>query len=60
MRPGRPCDQDLTRFDSGPAMASDSLFIDIAEFTWLGLLTVPAALGLSVVALWTSLTLIGG
>lgn len=41
-------------------MASDSLFIDIAEFTWLGLLTVPAALGLSVVALWTSLTLIGG
>ncbi|MGA4837414.1 SLC13 family permease [Streptomyces sp. G45] len=34
--------------------------VELGEFTRLGVLTVPAALGLSVVALWTSLTLIGG
>lgn len=34
--------------------------VELGEFTRLGVFTVPAALGLSVVALWTSLTLIGG
>ncbi|MFG2881255.1 SLC13 family permease [Streptomyces sp. NPDC048297] len=34
--------------------------VELGEFTRLGVLTVPAALGLSVVALWTSLTLVGG
>ena len=34
--------------------------VDIREFTLLGLLTVPAALMLAALALWASLTLIGG
>ena len=34
--------------------------VDLGEFTRLGLLTVPAALVLAVVALWASLTTIGG
>ncbi|MGW0996879.1 SLC13 family permease [Streptomyces sp. NPDC002523] len=34
--------------------------VELGEFTRLGVFTVPAALGLSVVALWTSLTLVGG
>ncbi|MEU9497837.1 SLC13 family permease [Streptomyces sp. NPDC048196] len=34
--------------------------VALGEFTRLGVLTVPAALVLSVLALWTSLTLIGG
>lgn len=34
--------------------------VELGEFTRLGVFTVPTALGLSVVALWTSLTLIGG
>jgi arsenical pump membrane protein len=34
--------------------------VDIREFTRLGLLTVPAALLLAALALWASLTLIGG
>jgi arsenical pump membrane protein len=34
--------------------------VELGEFTRLGVFTVPAALGLSVLALWTSLTLIGG
>ncbi|MFC5058394.1 arsenic transporter [Saccharothrix xinjiangensis] len=34
--------------------------VDLREFTRLGLLTVPAALVLSVVALWASLRLLGG
>jgi arsenical pump membrane protein len=34
--------------------------VELGEFTRLGLATVPAALPLAVVALWTSLTLIGG
>ncbi|MFI9051491.1 SLC13 family permease [Streptomyces sp. NPDC053427] len=34
--------------------------VHLGEFTRLGLATVPAALLLAVVALWTSLTLIGG
>lgn len=33
--------------------------VELGEFTRLGLLTVPAALGLSVVALWASLQVIG-
>jgi arsenical pump membrane protein len=32
---------------------------NLGEFTRLGLLTVPAALGVSVVALWAGLNLIG-
>ncbi|MYX35803.1 MULTISPECIES: SLC13 family permease [unclassified Streptomyces] len=34
--------------------------VDLKEFTVLGLLTVPAALGLAVVALWGSLYVLGG
>jgi len=34
--------------------------VDLADFTRLGLLTVPAALVLAVLALWASLTVIGG
>ncbi|WUD78855.1 SLC13 family permease [Streptomyces sp. NBC_00510] len=34
--------------------------VDLKEFTVLGLLTVPAALGLAVVALWGSLHVLGG
>jgi arsenical pump membrane protein len=34
--------------------------VDLKVFTRLGLLTVPAALGLAVVALWVSLRVIGG
>jgi arsenical pump membrane protein len=34
--------------------------VDLKEFTRLGLLTVPAALALAVVALWLSLRVIGG
>jgi arsenical pump membrane protein len=34
--------------------------VDLGEFTRLGLLTVPAALVLAVLALWASLTAIGG
>ena len=34
--------------------------VNLGEFTRLGLLTVPAALLLAVVALWASLTAIGG
>ncbi|MGW0424132.1 hypothetical protein [Streptomyces sp. NPDC003015] len=34
--------------------------VELGEFTRLGVFTVPAALGLPVLALWTSLTLIGG
>jgi arsenical pump membrane protein len=34
--------------------------VDLAEFTRLGLLSVPAALLLAVVALWAALTVIGG
>lgn len=34
--------------------------VDLEEFTVLGLLTVPAALGLAVVALWGSLYVLGG
>ena len=34
--------------------------VDIGEFTRLGLLTVPAALMLATLALWASLTLMGG
>jgi len=34
--------------------------VDLGEFTRLGLLTVPAALVAAVVALWTSLAVIGG
>ncbi|MET9873035.1 SLC13 family permease [Actinacidiphila glaucinigra] len=34
--------------------------VDLREFTVLGLLTVPAALGLAVVALWGSLHVLGG
>jgi arsenical pump membrane protein len=34
--------------------------VDIREFTRLGLLTVPAALLLATLALWASLTVIGG
>ena len=32
---------------------------DLGEFTRLGLLTVPAALVLAVVALWAALTVVG-
>ncbi|MGY0055742.1 SLC13 family permease [Streptomyces sp. LZ34] len=34
--------------------------VDLKEFTRLGLLSVPAALGLAVVALWASLHVLGG
>jgi len=34
--------------------------VELGEFTRLGVFTVPAPLLLSVLALWTSLTLIGG
>ena len=34
--------------------------VDLGEFTRLGLLAVPAALVVAVVALWASLHLIGG
>jgi len=34
--------------------------VEIGEFTRLGLLTVPAALILATLALWVSLTVIGG
>jgi arsenical pump membrane protein len=34
--------------------------VDLAEFTRLGLLSVPAALVLAVVALWASLNTFGG
>jgi arsenical pump membrane protein len=33
---------------------------DIAEFTWLGLLTVPLSIALATVGLWASLLVIGG
>jgi arsenical pump membrane protein len=34
--------------------------VDLTEFTHLGLLAVPAALALAVVALWASLRTLGG
>ncbi|WP_220449546.1 ArsB/NhaD family transporter [Nonomuraea longispora] len=34
--------------------------VDLREFTWLGLLTVPAAVALSTLALWVSLNVVGG
>jgi len=41
----------LHRHDSTP---------DIAEFTWLGLLTVPLSIALATLGLWASLLVIGG
>ena len=40
--------------------ANTTRTVDLGEFTRLGLLAVPAALVLAVVALWASLTAIGG
>jgi arsenical pump membrane protein len=34
--------------------------VDLREFTWLALATVPAALAAATVALWAALHLIGG
>ena len=41
-------------------MRAHDTAVDLGEFTRLGLLIVPAALVLAVVALWASLTVIGG
>ena len=50
----------LPRVDLPEVLREHDTEIDIREFTRLGLLAVPAALVLAALALWASLTAIGG